>query len=115
MWSKDIDKVLNMLAVFSNREVTIEFEYEDGDIMSTSFYLFSKAEFEEGQLGYREDPEGNCLMGENEGDWKKDWFVVGYDVYLVGGCVRDLILKRIPKDFDILTSAELREVIVMLS
>ncbi|CAE6075544.1 unnamed protein product [Arabidopsis arenosa] len=35
----------------------------------------------------------------------------GYDVYLVGGCVRDLILKRTPKDFDILTSAELREVV----
>ncbi|XP_074316517.1 uncharacterized protein LOC141652809 [Silene latifolia] len=35
----------------------------------------------------------------------------GYEVYLVGGCVRDLILKRVPKDFDILTSAELREVI----
>ncbi|XP_015581210.1 poly(A) polymerase I isoform X2 [Ricinus communis] len=34
----------------------------------------------------------------------------GYEVYLVGGCVRDLILKRIPKDFDIITSAELREV-----
>ncbi|KAI4330079.1 hypothetical protein MLD38_028387 [Melastoma candidum] len=34
----------------------------------------------------------------------------GYDVYLVGGCVRDLILKRIPKDFDIITSAELKEV-----
>ncbi|KAJ6703227.1 POLYNUCLEOTIDE ADENYLYLTRANSFERASE FAMILY PROTEIN [Salix viminalis] len=25
----------------------------------------------------------------------------GYEVYLVGGCVRDLILKRIPKDFDV--------------
>ncbi|KAK4264561.1 hypothetical protein QN277_025720 [Acacia crassicarpa] len=35
----------------------------------------------------------------------------GYDVYLVGGCVRDLILKRTPKDFDIITSAELREVV----
>ncbi|XP_010550754.1 PREDICTED: uncharacterized protein LOC104821535 [Tarenaya hassleriana] len=35
----------------------------------------------------------------------------GFEVYLVGGCVRDLILKRIPKDFDILTSAELREVV----
>ncbi|KFK34184.1 hypothetical protein AALP_AA5G111500 [Arabis alpina] len=35
----------------------------------------------------------------------------GHDVYLVGGCVRDLILKRTPKDFDILTSAELREVV----
>ncbi|KAF9671767.1 hypothetical protein SADUNF_Sadunf12G0082800 [Salix dunnii] len=35
----------------------------------------------------------------------------GYDVYLVGGCVRDLILKRIPKDFDIITSAELKQVV----
>ncbi|XP_022145836.1 uncharacterized protein LOC111015199 isoform X2 [Momordica charantia] len=34
----------------------------------------------------------------------------GYEVYLVGGCVRDLILRRIPKDFDIITSAQLREV-----
>ncbi|XP_057419592.1 uncharacterized protein LOC130713803 [Lotus japonicus] len=34
----------------------------------------------------------------------------GYDVYLVGGCVRDLILKQTPKDFDILTSADLKEV-----
>ncbi|CAJ1937568.1 unnamed protein product [Sphenostylis stenocarpa] len=34
----------------------------------------------------------------------------GHDVYLVGGCVRDLILKQTPKDFDIITSADLREV-----
>ncbi|KAA8540633.1 hypothetical protein F0562_024448 [Nyssa sinensis] len=34
----------------------------------------------------------------------------GFEVYLVGGCVRDLILKRTPKDFDVLTSAELKEV-----
>ncbi|KAJ6414795.1 hypothetical protein OIU84_003751 [Salix udensis] len=34
----------------------------------------------------------------------------GYEVYLVGGCVRDLILKRIPKDFDVITSAELKQV-----
>lgn len=37
-------------------------------------------------------------------------FFVGYEVYLVGGCVRDLILKRTPKDFDIITTAELKEV-----
>ncbi|KHN31267.1 Putative poly(A) polymerase [Glycine soja] len=35
---------------------------------------------------------------------------IRYDVYLVGGCVRDLILKKTPKDFDIITSAELKEV-----
>ena len=36
--------------------------------------------------------------------------LVGHDVYLVGGCVRDLILKQTPKDFDIITSADLKEV-----
>ncbi|KAI3938171.1 hypothetical protein MKW98_018727 [Papaver atlanticum] len=34
----------------------------------------------------------------------------GYDAYLVGGCVRDLILKRIPKDFDIITTADLKQI-----
>ncbi|GAU25484.1 hypothetical protein TSUD_71380 [Trifolium subterraneum] len=34
----------------------------------------------------------------------------GYDVYLVGGCVRDMILMQTPKDFDIITSADLKEV-----
>ncbi|XP_073140687.1 uncharacterized protein [Henckelia pumila] len=39
----------------------------------------------------------------------------GFEVYLVGGCVRDLILQRIPKDFDIITSAELKEVMKTFS
>ncbi|MDP3279169.1 MAG: polynucleotide adenylyltransferase PcnB [Deltaproteobacteria bacterium] len=29
----------------------------------------------------------------------------GYQAYLVGGCVRDLLLNRTPKDFDVATSA----------
>lgn len=29
----------------------------------------------------------------------------GHSAYLVGGCVRDLLLKRTPKDFDVVTSA----------
>lgn len=28
----------------------------------------------------------------------------GYKAYLVGGCIRDLLLKKQPKDFDISTS-----------
>ncbi|KAL2342812.1 hypothetical protein Fmac_004097 [Flemingia macrophylla] len=39
----------------------------------------------------------------------------GHDVYLVGGCVRDLILKQTPKDFDIITSADLKEVMKSFS
>jgi poly(A) polymerase len=29
----------------------------------------------------------------------------GYEAYLAGGCVRDLLLGRVPKDFDVATSA----------
>src|SRR3954463_8896715 len=38
----------------------------------------------------------------------------GYSTYLVGGCVRDLLLNIAPKDFDIATSAlpdEVRKII----
>lgn len=37
----------------------------------------------------------------------------GFDAYLVGGCIRDLLLDRTPKDFDVATDAtpeEVREV-----
>ncbi len=34
----------------------------------------------------------------------------GYEVYLVGGCVRDLLLGRKPKDFDIATNAHPEQV-----
>lgn len=34
----------------------------------------------------------------------------GHAAYLVGGCVRDLLLKRTPKDFDVVTSARPPEV-----
>lgn len=34
----------------------------------------------------------------------------GYEAYLVGGCVRDLLLNRTPKDFDIATSARPEEI-----
>jgi poly(A) polymerase len=34
----------------------------------------------------------------------------GHEAFLVGGCVRDLLLGRVPKDFDIATSAHPRQV-----
>jgi tRNA nucleotidyltransferase (CCA-adding enzyme) len=35
----------------------------------------------------------------------------GYEVFLVGGCVRDLIMDRTPKDWDITTNAEPEQII----
>lgn len=34
----------------------------------------------------------------------------GFEAYLVGGCVRDLLLKRTPKDFDVITTANLQQI-----
>ncbi|CAI9110508.1 OLC1v1010554C1 [Oldenlandia corymbosa var. corymbosa] len=34
----------------------------------------------------------------------------GFEAYLVGGCVRDLVLNRIPKDFDVITTAALSQI-----
>lgn len=34
----------------------------------------------------------------------------GFEAYLVGGCVRDLLLKRTPKDFDVITTADLDQI-----
>jgi tRNA nucleotidyltransferase (CCA-adding enzyme) len=34
----------------------------------------------------------------------------GFEAYIVGGCVRDLIMDRIPKDWDITTSAKPEEI-----
>lgn len=34
----------------------------------------------------------------------------GFEAYLVGGCVRDLILGKTPKDFDVVTTATLEQI-----
>lgn len=39
----------------------------------------------------------------------------GYDAYLVGGCVRDLLLNHHPKDFDVATNAKPEEVKAIFS
>lgn len=38
----------------------------------------------------------------------------GYEAYLVGGCVRDLLLNKTPKDWDICTNAKPQEIISVL-
>ena len=38
----------------------------------------------------------------------------GYEAYLVGGCVRDLLLDRRPGDWDITTAARPEEVLSLL-
>ena len=96
MFNKDVEEILNRLETLKTNEVEIDFEDEEGEIISVSFHLFSKDEFEEEQLGYREDEEGNSFVGNNEGDWKESWFVIGYDEDLGDPIFVDISNKNYP-------------------
>jgi len=39
----------------------------------------------------------------------------GYEAYIVGGCVRDILMRKVPKDWDITTNAKPEEVIKIFS
>jgi len=45
----------------------------------------------------------------------KKLYSAGYKAYLVGGSVRDLLVKKVPKDFDISTSAKPEEIKALFS
>lgn len=44
-----------------------------------------------------------------------NFFKYGYQAYLVGGCVRDILLERTPKDWDICTSATPEQMIGLIN
>jgi poly(A) polymerase/tRNA nucleotidyltransferase (CCA-adding enzyme) len=39
--------------------------------------------------------------------------IAGFEAYLVGGCVRDMIMNKTPKDYDLTTSAKPEEIIAL--
>ena len=43
----------------------------------------------------------------------KTLMAAGYDAYLVGGAVRDLLLAKEPEDFDVVTNAKPAEIITV--
>nr|WP_207193695.1 hypothetical protein [Bacillus sp. TH13] len=74
----------------------IELEIDDTEIETISIHLFSREEFEEGQLGYSVDEEDNSLTGDSEGDWKETWYVIGYDENLGDPIFVDIEDKNYP-------------------
>jgi hypothetical protein len=43
----------------------------------TTIYIFSEDKINENQIGYSVDSEDQSLVGESNGDWKKNWLVIG--------------------------------------
>lgn len=45
----------------------------------TTVHLFDVEQMNDGQIGYSVDEDGNSLMNDEEGSWKKEWLVIGYE------------------------------------
>lgn len=49
---------------------------------SEGFRVYTPEELEKAQVGYAKHPDGTDLTGQEEGDWKREWIVIGYDTNL---------------------------------
>ncbi|MEH7514839.1 hypothetical protein V7146_19160 [Gottfriedia acidiceleris] len=94
MLNKDLDIILSKIEELESLE--IEMEVDDPEIETISIHLFSRDEFEEGQLGYSVDGKGNSLVGNAGGDWKETWYVIGYDEDLGDPIFVDIANKNYP-------------------
>lgn len=94
MLNKDLQLILSKIEELENNDV--EIEVDDFEVETISIHLFSREEFEEGQLGYRMDIDGNSLTGDNEGDWKENWYVIGYDELVGDPIFIDINNKNYP-------------------
>jgi len=46
---------------------------------SSGFRFFHESEFANGQRGYARGADGESLVGNDDGDWKPNWQVIGYE------------------------------------
>lgn len=84
--------IRKITSIFSKRNSSRSISYEDGlppVIIPRNEHNISRSDIDK--------PALDVLYGLKR---------AGYDAYLVGGCVRDLLLGLEPKDFDVVTNAE---------
>ncbi|MEY8348072.1 hypothetical protein AALF16_07090 [Bacillus cereus] len=75
-YKNEIDKLFCILERLETNKVEI---LDITDEMQP-VYIFLREQFEEGQLGYRAgEIDNESLIGNEEGDWKDSWFVIGYE------------------------------------
>lgn len=84
MSQKNVERLLN------------EFALTEIYFGSEGFRICKIPELPEAQLGYAKHPNGNDLTGENEGDWKKEWIVIGNDTSLGDPYFIDTSVEALP-------------------
>lgn len=74
MHPEELDNILNMIESLKSNDVLLEINGDE----PLDVHLYERSEFKDGQIGFRVDPEGKSLLGDEEGDWQDDWYVIGY-------------------------------------
>lgn len=63
---------------------------------SDGFRIYTPEELDNAQLGYSRHPDGTVLTGQNEGDWKSEWIVIGNDTNLGDPYFVDTSNEKLP-------------------
>ena len=87
-----LETVKNILGEIENSDIEIDVGEEE----AMTICLYSRQEFEEGQLGYRHNHLGESFIGVEEGDWKESWYVIGYDELLGDPIIIDIHKQHFP-------------------
>ncbi|USK36308.1 hypothetical protein LIT25_16180 [Bacillus sp. F19] len=90
--NEDLEFILSKIEELESIDVKID----DIEGETISIHLFTREEIEEGQLGYSIDEDGNSLAGNDEGDWKESWYVIGYDELVGDPIFIDISNKKYP-------------------
>jgi hypothetical protein len=78
MTSQILEKLFLAIGELEGKDIEFQSELFDEPY---EIHLFSREEFEDGQLGYRVDDAGNSLIYP-EGDWQCNWYVIGFEELL---------------------------------
>lgn len=73
-----------------------EFQLKDVYLGSQGFHVFPPEKLQKAQLGYASHPNGSDLTGRDEGDWRTEWIVIGYDADLGDPYFVDTSVEPLP-------------------
>ncbi|WP_042355190.1 hypothetical protein [Bacillus rubiinfantis] len=94
MLNKELEFIISKIENIKDYNIRIQMDGFGEEPISIN--LLSRDELEKGQLGYRFDEEGNTLIGKEDGQWKENWFVIGYDEELGDPLIVDIAVKDYP-------------------
>ena len=82
-------------------ELRNNFPIESVSFGYTTVTLFARNELKDAQVGYSVSDSGQPFTGEEEGDWKESWFVIGYEDL----CGDPIFVDLADPEFSVFTAA----------